>query len=115
MLVLIRNGEVYGPEPQGKKDVLLCAGKIALLGNEGEIDPRGAETLGLEIDVIDARECVVTPGFIEGGDGREVYFHRNAVLEGFDGLQVGSEVRFAEEQGVEGPQASTVSVVGKSD
>jgi ribosomal subunit interface protein len=54
-------------------------------------------------------------GFIEGADGREIYFHRNAVLEGFDGLSVGSEVRFAEEQGVEGPQASTVSLVGKSD
>lgn len=54
-------------------------------------------------------------GFIEGADGREIYFHRNAVLEGFDGLAVGSEVRFAEEQGIEGPQASTVSLVGKSD
>lgn len=54
-------------------------------------------------------------GFIEGGDGREIYFHRNSVIDGFDGLTVGSEVRFAEEQGVEGPQASTVSLVGKAD
>lgn len=54
-------------------------------------------------------------GFLEAPDGREVYFHRNAVLEGFETLTVGSEVRFAEEQGIEGPQASTVSLVGKSD
>jgi ribosomal subunit interface protein len=54
-------------------------------------------------------------GFIEAGDGREIYFHRNAVLEDFEGLEVGSEVRFAEEQGIEGPQASTVSLVGKAD
>jgi ribosomal subunit interface protein len=54
-------------------------------------------------------------GFIAGADGREVYFHRNAVLDGFDDLEVGAEVRFAEEQGIEGPQASTVSRVGKSD
>jgi len=54
-------------------------------------------------------------GFLEAPDGREVYFHRNAVLEGFESLEVGSEVRFAEEQGIEGPQASTVSLVGKSD
>ena len=54
-------------------------------------------------------------GFVEAPDGREVYFHRNAVLEGFEALEVGSEVRFAEEQGIEGPQASTVSLVGKSD
>lgn len=56
-------------------------------------------------------------GFIAGPDGQEIYFHRNAVLEppGFDKLAVGSRVRFAEEQGFEGPQASTVSVAGKED
>ena len=56
-------------------------------------------------------------GFIGGPDGREVYFHRNAVLDppGFENLEVGARVRFAEEQGFEGPQASTVSLVGKED
>jgi ribosomal subunit interface protein len=56
-------------------------------------------------------------GFIAGPDGQEIYFHRNSVLDppGFDGLEVGSQVRFAEEQGFEGPQASTVSLVGKED
>jgi len=56
-------------------------------------------------------------GFIAGPDGREVYFHRNAVLDppGFESLQVGARVRFAEEQGFEGPQASTVSLVGRED
>ena len=34
---------------------------------------------------------------------------------GFDRLEVGTRVRFAEEQGFEGPQASTVSLVGKED
>lgn len=53
-------------------------------------------------------------GFLETTDGREVYFHRNSVLqEGFDRLEVGTEVRFAEEKGEEGPQASTVEIVGK--
>lgn len=54
-------------------------------------------------------------GFIAGPDDQEIYFHRNAVLEppGFDKLEVGSQVRFAEEQGFEGPQASTVSRVGR--
>lgn len=51
-------------------------------------------------------------GFLTAPDGREVYFHRNAVLEpGFEKLAVGARVRFAEEQGFEGPQASTVSLV----
>ncbi|MFY9821406.1 MAG: HPF/RaiA family ribosome-associated protein [Thermoanaerobaculia bacterium] len=49
-------------------------------------------------------------GFLAAPDGREIYFHRNAVdAPGFDKLAVGSRVRFAEEQGREGPQASTVS------
>ena len=53
-------------------------------------------------------------GFLAGEDGREVYFHRNAVLEpGFDSLEVGARVRYAETQGIEGPQASTVSQVGR--
>ncbi|MFL6199902.1 MAG: amidohydrolase family protein [Thermoanaerobaculia bacterium] len=87
MLVLIRNGEIYEPEPQGTKDVLLCAGKIALLGNAGEIDPRGAEALGLEIDVIDAEGCLVTPGFIDphthltGGSGEEGFASRTPELQ----------------------------------
>jgi len=52
-------------------------------------------------------------GFIETGDGREVYFHRNAVLNGgFDRLERGSVVRFAEAEGEKGPQASTVHLVG---
>jgi ribosomal subunit interface protein len=52
-------------------------------------------------------------GFLQAEDGREVYFHRNAVLDppGFENLQVGAAVRFAEEQGFEGPQASTVTLV----
>lgn len=52
-------------------------------------------------------------GFIADPDGREIYFHRNAVLDppGFEKLEVGSVVRYAEEQGFEGPQASTVSLV----
>jgi cold shock CspA family protein/ribosome-associated translation inhibitor RaiA len=53
-------------------------------------------------------------GFIETPDGREVYFHRNSVLDGgFDRLTVGSEVRFVEDIGAKGPQASTVRPVGK--
>lgn len=50
-------------------------------------------------------------GFIESSDGREVYFHRNAVLNGgFDRLEPGVAVRFAEAEGEKGPQASTVHI-----
>ncbi len=53
-------------------------------------------------------------GFIETPDGRQVYFHEHSVLNGaFNRLRVGSEVRFTEEEGNEGPQATTVRPVGK--
>lgn len=51
-------------------------------------------------------------GFLEIPDGREIYFHRNSVLDsGFDRLEVGTEVHFVEEEGEKGPQASTVTMV----
>jgi ribosomal subunit interface protein len=47
-------------------------------------------------------------------EGREIYFHRNSLLNGsFDKLEVGDEVRFSEEVGDQGPQASTVHLVSK--
>jgi|NitcycUWRROWE17A_1032939.scaffolds.fasta_scaffold00163_3 cold shock CspA family protein len=53
-------------------------------------------------------------GFLEAADGREIYFHRNSVLnEGFGRLKIGTRVTFAEEMGEKGPQASTVKLLGK--
>ncbi len=53
-------------------------------------------------------------GFLETPDGAEIYFHRNSVLgAGFDHLEIGTEVRFVMEQDEKGPQASTVTVIGK--
>jgi cold shock CspA family protein len=53
-------------------------------------------------------------GFLESGDGREIYFHRNSVLDnGFSRLRVGSRVTFAEELGEKGAQATTVKLLGK--
>lgn len=50
-------------------------------------------------------------GFIETTEGREIYFHRNSVLgKGFETLTVGDRVGFVEEEGNQGPQASTVYV-----
>jgi cold shock CspA family protein/ribosome-associated translation inhibitor RaiA len=51
-------------------------------------------------------------GFLETVDGREIYFHRNSVLNNaFDRLAAGAAVSFIEEKGNRGPQASTVKLV----
>jgi ribosome-associated translation inhibitor RaiA len=54
-------------------------------------------------------------GFLTTPDSRELYFHRNSVLgDAFDRMKIGTEVRFAEEMGDQGPQASSVAIAGKS-
>lgn len=53
-------------------------------------------------------------GFLVTPDGREVYFHKDSVLNrGFARLQAGMTVIFAEEQGNKGPRASTVRIANK--
>jgi cold shock CspA family protein len=53
-------------------------------------------------------------GFIETTDGREIYFHKNSVLDAaLSRLKVGTAVAYAEEEGEKGPQASTVRLLGK--
>lgn len=55
-------------------------------------------------------------GFLETADGREIYFHRNSLLNGeFRRLALGARVVFAEEMGDKGPQASTVKLLGKHE
>jgi cold shock CspA family protein len=54
-------------------------------------------------------------GFIRAADGRELYFHRNALPNGdFDRLDPGAGVTFCEVDGEKGPQASTVHLLGKT-
>lgn len=56
-------------------------------------------------------------GFLVTPDELEVYFHRNSVVgASFDGLAIGSEVRFtlAPNESKKGPQASSVQLVGRA-
>jgi len=51
-------------------------------------------------------------GFLTTSDGLEIYFHEHSVTNyDFNHLKVGMEVRFVEEQGEKGPQASSVTVL----
>lgn len=51
-------------------------------------------------------------GFLEAADGREIYFHKNSVIDSVR-LEEGARVTFHEEMGEKGPQASTVKLMGK--
>jgi len=53
-------------------------------------------------------------GFLKTQDGREIYFNRNSVLNGgYEKIKLGDEVRYVEEMGEKGPQASSVQKIGK--
>jgi cold shock CspA family protein len=74
------------------------------------VKPHATPAHGRIVALEPARGC----GRIATADGREVYFHRNSVLNTtFDHLKTDVEVRFSEEMGDEGPQASSVRVIGK--
>ncbi len=51
-------------------------------------------------------------GFITDMQGRDVFFHRNSLVNAdFAQLKVGAEVRYEEEHGEKGPQATSVHIV----
>lgn len=74
MLKLIENGEIYAPAPVGKGSILLAQNFILKVG---KVSRRAVESLGVELEIIDAADCLVTPGFIDphqhllGGSGEE--------------------------------------------
>ena len=50
-------------------------------------------------------------GFLLTPEGREIYFHENALISGrFKDLEIGTVVSFIEQLGEKGPQASSVSL-----
>jgi len=71
MLILVKNGEVYAPEPLGQKDILITAGRIGYIQDCIDIGE------GVEIERIEAKDKFLVPGFIDshvhilggGGEG----------------------------------------------
>jgi cold shock CspA family protein len=53
-------------------------------------------------------------GFIKSPDGEEIYFHKNSLPgDDFYRLEIGTGVQWHQEQGNDGPQASTVRIIDK--
>ena len=74
---------------------------------------RGAVKIHMEKPV--ARVTRVFPddgyGFLESPDGREIYFHENAVLNGkLAEIKIGAVVSYVEQLGEKGAQASSVTL-----
>jgi cold shock CspA family protein len=77
---------------------------------QGQVKTHEAQPIGTVIRLDPTGEF----GFLGTADSREIYFHKNSVLDGaFSRLSVGTRVAFTEEAGDKGPQASTVRLLGK--
>lgn len=87
LITIIRNVNVYKPEPIGKRDVLLLGDKIAAVEDKIDIDLNGL----VEVEEIDGTGKILTPGFIDchvhilGGGGEGGFSTRTpeATLTGF--------------------------------
>lgn len=72
MMVLIHQGQVFAPEPLGKKDILIMGSKIGAIKEPGQI-----RIEGLDVQVVNASEKIIIPGFVDshvhilggGGEG----------------------------------------------
>jgi cold shock CspA family protein len=77
---------------------------------QGKVKAHEATPIG-KVTTIDTERGF---GYLESADGREIYFHRNSVLNNaFARLRSGTRVLFSEEMGEKGPQASSVKLLGK--
>src|SRR3954469_20615398 len=72
MLTVVRNGQVYAPEPIGRASVLLANDRIEAIG---AVSPDELEAAGLQVDIVDATDRIVVPAIIDphahllGGSG----------------------------------------------
>lgn len=77
MIKLIKNGEVFSPKYIGKKDILICDGRIAAISENISIDSNIPV-----VATIDAKNKYIFPGFIDchvhilGGGGEGGYSTR---------------------------------------
>jgi cold shock CspA family protein len=77
---------------------------------QGYVKHHQGQTVGTVVRISPTRNF----GFLQTSAGRELYFHRNSVLnDKFSRLSPGTRVTFVEEMGDKGPQASTVKLLGK--
>ncbi len=72
MLALIRGPEVFGPQPLGRRDILVGGRTVLAVAPPGEL-----RLSGLELHEVDARDRLAVPGFVDshvhilggGGEG----------------------------------------------
>ncbi|RSK31917.1 beta-aspartyl-peptidase [Bhargavaea beijingensis] len=84
MLTLIKNAEIYAPEPLGSHSILFAGNEVLKIG---EIDEAAFKNSGAEVKIIDAEGNLVIPGLIDphvhfiGGGGEGGFATRTPELQ----------------------------------
>lgn len=109
-MLLIKGAELYAPEYQGKKDVLIAGGKIERIG-ENLPEYEGCQ-------VIDGAGKIITPGIIDQhvhvtGGGGEGSFHTQAPPVQLSGLVEGGVTTVVGVLGTDGISRSVENLVAK--
>lgn len=92
MITLIKNAEVYSPEPLGRTSILLVDQRIAKIG---EVNEEAVKGLGIDYKIVDADGAYAVPGFIDphvhiiGGGGEGGFATRTPEIQLSDMLQSG--------------------------
>ena len=79
--LLIKNAELYAPEPMGRQDILIIGEQVAQVG------PALSPVPGLEGEVIDAAGRTVIPGYVDqhvhiiGGGGESGPYSRTPEVQ----------------------------------
>lgn len=113
MIKLIKNGTVYSPEFQGKKDILIVDRRIGAIDDHINVE-------GLpNVEVLDAEGKLVVPGFIDnhvhimGGGGEGSYRTRTPELQLSDAIR-GGITTLVGVIGTDGTTRTMTSLVAKA-
>ncbi|MDE5414893.1 beta-aspartyl-peptidase [Alkalihalobacterium chitinilyticum] len=113
MIKLIKNGTVYSPEYQGKKDILIVDRRIGAIDDDINVE-------GLpNVEVLDAEGKLVVPGFIDnhvhimGGGGEGSYKTRTPELQLSDAIK-GGITTLVGVIGTDGTTRTMASLVAKA-
>ena len=89
MLSLIKNANIYSPEPIGIQDILIASGKIAAIGKDIDVS-------GTAVNKIDVQGNYVAPGFIDqhihvaGAGGKDGFMALTPEVQSIDLVKCGS-------------------------